>query len=95
MLSSGGKFSHIVDCQLVYRNALLLGADAIILVHNHPSGIIAPSEKELKISSAIYKAGEALQLRLIDHLIVTDHDYFAIMAQRPDLFPATANFIRE
>ena len=49
----------------------------MILVHNHPSGNLTPSQSDVHITKKIKKAGELMDIQLLDHLIVGDNDYFS------------------
>ena len=53
-------------------------ATAIILVHNHPSGQLNPSQADNDITQKIKKAGNTLDIKLLDHLIITQNNYFSI-----------------
>jgi len=54
-----------------YRRAVIEGTDSIIVAHNHPSGDVIPSEADISVTTTLCKAGEILQIPLLDHLIVT------------------------
>jgi DNA repair protein RadC len=54
----------------VIKRALELGASAIILVHNHPSGDVTPSRADIEMTKLIVKAGEGVNIKVHDHLIV-------------------------
>lgn len=76
-LSKGGLTQTIVDIRLIYKTALEHLATAIILVHNHPSGQLNPSQADNDITQKIKKAGNTLDIKLLDHLIITQKDYFS------------------
>lgn len=78
-LSIGGITGTIVDVRLVFKNALELGAVSLILCHNHPSGTLKPSEADLQITKKIKTAGESLEIKVLDHLIVTENSYFSFV----------------
>jgi len=59
------------------KQALELGAVALILAHNHPSGTLKPSEADKLITRKLNKAAEALDLKILDHLIITERDYYS------------------
>src|ERR671918_565322 len=61
-----------------YRRAVIAGSDSIILAHNHPSGDVTPSENDIKVTTHLFKAGEILQIPLLDHIIFTaqQHTFF-------------------
>lgn len=76
-LSIGGITGTLVDVRILMATALGCGAVGIILGHNHPSGTLKPSENDKKITSKIIKAGELLDIKVLDHLIITQDDYFS------------------
>jgi DNA repair protein RadC len=76
-LSKGGITGTLVDVRLVFKTVLELGATSIILCHNHPSGALKPSEADIKITKKLKLAGESLDVLILDHVIVTEHDYFS------------------
>lgn len=76
-LSKGGITGTLVDVRLVLKQALELGAVGIILAHNHPSGGLRPSAADKRITKKLKDASEALDIRVLDHLIVTQHDYLS------------------
>jgi len=76
-LSKGGLTQTIVDIRLIYKTALEHLATAIILVHNHPSGQLNPSQADNDITQKIKKAGNTLDIKLLDHLIITQTGYFS------------------
>ena len=76
-LSMGGITGTLVDVRLVFKNALELGAVAMILCHNHPSGTLVPSEADKQITQKLKTAGNSLEIKVLDHLIVTENNYFS------------------
>ncbi len=76
-LSKGGITGTLVDVRLVLKNALEVGATGIILVHNHPSGTLKPSEADKQITKKLKKAGVSLDIKVLDHVIVTEKAYFS------------------
>ncbi len=76
-LSKGGITGTLVDVRIIMRQALELGAVALILAHNHPSGTLKPSTADKQITQKIKSAGEALDIRILDHLIVTQKAYLS------------------
>jgi DNA repair protein RadC len=76
-LSKGGITGTVVDVRLVFKTALELGAVGIILAHNHPSGTIQPSEADKQITQKLKSAREQLDIRILDHIIVTETQYFS------------------
>lgn len=76
-LSKGGITGTLVDVRLLFKDALQLGAIGIILAHNHPSGTLKPSQSDIQLTKKIKLAGETLDIKLLDHLIVTEKAYFS------------------
>ena len=69
-ISHGTQSMTLLSSQTIFRNALLVGASSIFIVHNHPSGDVTPSEMDKKSTEKIKKAGELLEVQLLDHLII-------------------------
>ncbi len=76
-LSKGGLTGTLVDVRLVMKKALELGAVALILAHNHPSGSLRPSKADKEVTQKLKKGASALDIKVLDHLIVTQKDYFS------------------
>ncbi|SDB66514.1 DNA repair protein RadC [Flavobacteriaceae bacterium MAR_2010_188] len=76
-LSKGGITGTLVDVRLVMKTAIQLNATGIILAHNHPSGALTPSEADKQITKKLKIAGENLDIKILDHLIVTDKEYYS------------------
>ena len=76
-LSKGGITSTSVDLRLILKSALQLGAVGLVLTHNHPSGTLKPSDADINITKKIKKAAELLDLKVVDHLIITENSYFS------------------
>lgn len=76
-LSKGGITGTVVDTRLVFKSAIENGAVSVILVHNHPSGTLVASEADKQITKKIKLAGESLDIKVLDHLIVTETNYFS------------------
>ncbi|MBW1296692.1 RadC family protein [Aquimarina litoralis] len=80
-ISVGGKTGTLVDPRIVFRFAIEFGATAIILAHNHPSGSLAPSQSDKTLTQKLKQAGVTLDIKLLDHLIITEKDYFSFADQ--------------
>lgn len=76
-LSKGGITGTMVDTRLVFKRALELAATGIILCHNHPSGTLKPSSSDISLTKKIKLGGEVLDVKVLDHLIITEKDYFS------------------
>jgi len=77
-LSSGGITGTVVDIRLLFAVVLKSISVGIILAHNHPSGKLQPSEADKNLTKKIKNASEYLDIKLLDHLILTpDGSYFS------------------
>lgn len=76
-LSKGGITGTLVDVRLVLKNALEVGAVALILCHNHPSGTLKPSEADKNITQKLKVAAQSLDISVLDHLIITESAYYS------------------
>lgn len=75
--SKGGLTGTLVDVRLVFKKAIEMNATAIILCHNHPSGKLEASNSDKMITDKIKKAGETLDIKVLDHIIITENAYFS------------------
>ena len=78
-LSAGGLTGTLVDVRMIMKEAILCNATGMIIAHNHPSGNEKPSGEDNRITEQVKKAAETLNIRLIDHLIVTSNTYYSYM----------------
>jgi len=78
VIGIGSTNSCIVTPRDVYRLALLTGAQAILLVHNHPSGDPTPSGEDRALTKRIKEAGDLLGVKLLDHVIMARDGYYSI-----------------
>ena len=76
-LSKGGVSGTVVDAKLVFSVALKCNASSIVMVHNHPSGNLKPSEADLRLTKKLKEAGTYLDVMLLDHIIITKNDYYS------------------
>ena len=76
-LSQGGISGTVTDVRLAMKKAIECLASGIIVCHNHPSGNLNPSESDSKITQKIKEAGNLLDIQLLDHLIISDKDYYS------------------
>ena len=76
-LSTGGMSGTVVDIKMVFKSALDARASGIIAVHNHPSGNLQPSMADQELTRRLRRAGEMLDLPLLDHLIISERGYYS------------------
>jgi len=78
VISIGTVDANMVHPREVFRPAIAHGAAAVILVHNHPSGILLPSLADRAVTAQIAEGGELIGIDLIDHVIVTTDSFMSI-----------------
>ena len=76
-LAKGGLTSCVVDVRIILSIALKTLATGIILVHNHPSGNLKPSQADLDITKKLKQSCDLLDITFLDHLIITKDNYFS------------------
>ncbi len=81
-ISEGGTSATIVDNKMIFAGALLFNAHSIIMCHNHPSGNLIPSPEDDIITRKAKSAGEILNIRVLDHLIISADGYYSYNDER-------------
>lgn len=76
-VSQGGVSGTVADPKIIFKLALEHLASSIILVHNHPSGNLKPSEADKDLTRRLSSAGKLLEIPILDHLIFTDAGYLS------------------
>jgi DNA repair protein RadC len=76
-LSKGGITGTVVDTRLLFKTALEHNAISIILLHNHPSGKLQASDADIEITRKLKLAGEQLDIKVLDHVIITENAYYS------------------
>ncbi|WZL88314.1 JAB domain-containing protein [Salinimicrobium sp. 3283s] len=76
-LSQGGITGTLVDMRIMFQNLIKANATAFIMLHNHPSGTLRPSEADKSLTAKAKKAAETLDIKLLDHVIITSESYFS------------------
>lgn len=85
-IGEGDISSANLDVRRVVENAILCGASAVILAHNHPSGLALPSRDDFAATDRVAEALKTIGVTLQDHIIVADGDYVSM---------AQSNFLRQ
>lgn len=75
--SQGGLSGTVVDNRLILHVALQSLSSSMILVHNHPSGNTQPSDADKLITAKIKAAAEYMEIKVLDHIILTEERYFS------------------
>ena len=76
-VSIGNLNSTIVSAREVFRFAVLKGAEAIIVAHNHPSGNLTPSQQDRAVTDMLIESGKIIGIKVMDSLILTEREYFS------------------
>jgi DNA repair protein RadC len=76
-LSTGGITGTVADPRLIFTAALKLNTCAVILAHNHPSGSLRPSQADEDLTAKIKGAGNFLDIKVLDHLIIHSEGYYS------------------
>ncbi|WP_337042712.1 RadC family protein [Emticicia sp. 17c] len=80
-ISTGGVAGTVADPKMIFKSAIEYLASAIILVHNHPSGNLTPSQADKDLTRKVKDAGKLLDIPVLDHLIFGDNGYFSFADQ--------------
>lgn len=79
--SKGGLTGTVADSRIIFMKALEIKATGMILAHNHPSGNCRPSEKDIELTQRFKAAALQLEIKLLDHLILTADKYYSFADQ--------------
>lgn len=77
VISSGGQAATTIDMKILFRNALLFGAQGLIMIHNHPSGSDEPSTEDIKVTTRILKTSKILGIKFLDHIILCGDTFYS------------------
>ena len=77
MISTGGVSGTVADPKVIFKAALDVLASGLILVHNHPSGNLKPSQADIELTKKMKESGKLLEIPILDHLIFADDGYFS------------------
>lgn len=76
-MSIGGSTASVVDVKMILKDAILEQAQSLILCHNHPSGSLRPSVQDDQVTGKMKEGCKAVDIRMLDHVIVTSSGYFS------------------
>lgn len=82
LISKGGQTGTVADPKIIFKIALENNAANLVLMHNHPSGNLNPSNSDIKLTKAMVASGELLTLCVADHLIFGNNGYFSFKDKR-------------
>ncbi len=80
VISIGTINSNIVHPREVFRPAVEYNAVAVVLAHNHPSGIVTPSPQDIEVTTQLIAAGKIMGIHLLDHVVITEEGFLSIEA---------------
>jgi DNA repair protein RadC len=81
-ISTGGISESTVDKRILFGIAIKAAASNIILVHNHPSGDVEPSNADKQTTQILSQLGRFLGIKICDHLVITPHAYYSFADER-------------
>lgn len=76
-VSEGGVSGTVADPKIIFKLAVDELASGIIVVHNHPSGNLKPSDSDISLTKKLKEAGKVLEIGVFDHIIVAQQKYFS------------------
>lgn len=76
-ISFGGRDATVVDLRVLFTKALLKKATGVIMCHNHPSGILRPSQPDIELTKSAKQSGDILGVSVLDHLIIAGSSYYS------------------
>ena len=76
-ISTGGLSGTSADPKVIFKNALLKEATALMVCHNHPSGVPRPSAEDKNLTQNLIAAGKIFDINVLDHLIIGENSYFS------------------
>lgn len=81
IIFKGTLNASIVHPREIFKEAILKSSSSIIIVHNHPSNDLTPSKADIEVTKRIKEVGLLVDIQLIDHLIISQNDYFSFLKQ--------------
>ena len=78
-LSEGGITGTVADLRLIFSTALKCLATGIVIIHNHPSGGLLPSDMDLELTIKVKKAAKMLDIDFMDHIIITSEGHYSFI----------------
>ena len=77
LISKGGLSATVVDPKVIFGVALQHKATGIIMIHNHPSGTLKPSQQDISLTKQLADAGRIMAINIQDHLIISDNGFYS------------------
>ena len=76
-IAQGGVDCCIADCRIITKYAIDSLAAGVILVHNHPSGNLKPSNEDDRLTKQVFECLRLFDIKLVDHIVITENDYYS------------------
>jgi DNA repair protein RadC len=76
LVTIGTLTASLVHPRETFRRAVMQGSASIIVAHNHPSGEVDPSDEDTKVTKLLFKAGNILGIKMLDHVIFSKGKFF-------------------
>ena len=73
----GGLSGTVADAKVVFQHGLVCNASSVVLVHNHPSGNLTPSNSDKRLTDKMVEVGNVLDMPILDHIIITEDSYYS------------------
>ena len=86
LLFMGTINRSIVHPREIFKEAYLSSASKIVCMHNHPSGDTTPSMEDIRLTKALIEIGKLQGITIVDHIIVSDNNYYSFLSEKGDLF---------
>lgn len=83
IVAVGTTYTCNIEIKNIFKGAILANAVAIVVAHNHPSGVSKPSNRDLSLTRQIAWAGEILGIRLMDHVIIGEEEFYSMKKENP------------
>lgn len=80
-IGKGGLTTTVVDVRLIMQEAITAGSTHLIVCHNHPSGSLHPSQKDIELTKQIRQAAQLFNITLTDHIILHKRSYFSFLEE--------------
>ena len=82
LISIGTLNASLIHPREIFSPAIKAAANSIILVHNHPSGVVEASKADLEVTNMLFSAGDLMGINLLDHIIIGNNDYLSMKEKR-------------
>ena len=81
IVSIGSLNGAVLEPREVFKHAILSNAAGILIIHNHPSGNVIPSEEDCRVTERVRQAGDLLGIPVLDHIILGDEEMYLSMKE--------------